>query len=87
MRSDVGINALGRKANARAGMFEDKPKLGAVQLGVGRHRGKTGMPDAVEQFEITVRILGGDGDPFAGRELKRSRKAPASRAARPASWP
>ena len=49
-------------------MFEDVAELGAVQLGVGRHRGKTGVPDAEQQVEIVLRILGGDGDALAGRE-------------------
>ena len=66
MRRDVGIDAVGGKANARAGMFENVAELGAMQLGVGRHRGKAGVPDAVEQFEIGRRILGGDGDAVAG---------------------
>ena len=39
-------------------------------MGVGRHRGKPGVPDAVEQFEIGRRILGGDGDAIAGLELE-----------------
>ena len=68
VRRDLGVEAGRGKADARAGMLENVAELGAVQLGVGRHRGKPGVPDAVEQLEIVRRILGDDGDAVAGRE-------------------
>ncbi len=70
MGGDLGADAVRRKANARAGMFEDVTEFGTVQLGVGRYRGEAGIPDAVKQLEIVMRILGGDGDPLAGRKSK-----------------
>ncbi len=51
-------------------MLEDVPEFGAVQLGIGRHGHQTGVPDAVEQFEIVMRILGGNSDALAGDETK-----------------
>ncbi len=51
-------------------MLENVAELGAVQLGVGRHRGQPGVPDAVEQFEIMRRVPGGDGDAVAGRKTE-----------------
>ena len=68
MRRDLGVEAGRGEADARAGMFEDVAELGAVQLGIGRHRGEAGVPDAEEQFEISRRILGDDRDAVAGRE-------------------
>ncbi len=70
VRRDVGIEALGGKADARARLLQDVAELGAVQLGIGRHRGEPCVPDAVKQFEIMMRILGGDGDPLAGRQAE-----------------
>ena len=67
---DLRVESGRSKADARAGMFEDKAELGAVQLGIGRHRGKPGVPDAEQQFDIVVRILGDDGDALAGLELE-----------------
>ena len=68
VRRDLAVDAGRGKADARAGMLQDVAELGAVQLGIGRHGGEPGVPDAVEQFEIVGRILGGDGDAVAGRK-------------------
>jgi hypothetical protein len=38
-------------------LFEDVAKLGAVQLGVDRHRGKTGVPYRVKCFEVVRAVL------------------------------
>ena len=70
MRRDLAVDAGRGKADARAGMIENVTELGAVQLGVRRHHGKTGVPDAEQQFEIVRGILGGDGDALTGRELE-----------------
>ena len=51
-------------------MLQNVAELGAVQLGVGRHRGEAGVPDAVEHFEIVGRVLGDDGDAVAGLEAE-----------------
>ena len=67
---DFCIKARRGEAHAGAGMLEDKTQLRAVQLGIGRHRGEPGVPDAVKQFEIMLRIFGGDGDTVAGHKMK-----------------
>jgi hypothetical protein len=43
-------------------LFENVAKLGAVQLGVGRHRGEAGVPDRIEHFDIVRAVLRSDRD-------------------------
>ena len=63
------------KHTPRAGMFENVAELGAVQLGVGRHRGEAGVPDRVEHFD--------DSPGSSWRRWRRGRRARArSRATR-----
>ena len=54
VRCNLVIEPGRGKAHARAGMFENITELGAVQLGIGRHRGKSGVPDAEQQFDIRL---------------------------------
>ena len=70
VRRDLGLKARRGEADPRARMLEDEAELAAMQLGVRRHRGKPGVPDAVHQGEIIDRVLGRDGDAIAG--LKRA---------------
>ena len=66
VRGDLAVDAGGGKADARARLLQDVAELGTVQLGIGRHRGKTRVPDAVEQRDIVGRIFGRDDDAVAG---------------------
>ena len=68
MRRDLAFYAGRGETHARAGMLENVTEFGAVQLGIGGHRGEPRVPDAVDQFEICGRVLGDDGDAVAGRE-------------------
>ena len=47
-------------------MFEDVAELGAVQLGVRRHRGETRVPDAEQDFHIFGTVARDDGDAVTG---------------------
>ena len=49
-------------------MLEDVGELGPVQLGIHRHRCKTGEPEAVEHLDVLGAVLRHDGDAVAGRE-------------------
>ena len=76
VRRDLAVEPVGGEADARAGMLEDVAELGAVQLGIGRHRGEPGVPDRVERLEIVRRS--------SWRRWRRDRRARArsARAAR-----
>jgi len=52
MRRDLGVNATRGETNTRAGMIQNVSKLGAMQFGIGRHRGEASVPDTVEQRDI-----------------------------------
>ena len=71
MRRDLGVEAVGREAQARAGLFENVAQLRAMQFGVGRHRGEARVPDGVHGFEIVGAVLRRDCDALAGCEPHR----------------
>ena len=75
MRRDLAVESVGGKAHPRAGLLEDVAKLGAVQLGVGRHRGEPGVPDRIERLDIVRAVLGDDGDAVAGLEAEAAQRA------------
>ena len=62
-------------------MLQDVGELERMQLGIGRHGGKPGMPDTKEQLEVFGRVLGDDGDAVAKIEPE----ALAQRAGKPRS--
>ena len=75
VRRDHAVESVGCKAHPRAGLFEDVAKLGAVQLGIGRHGGEPRMPDRIKNLDIVRAILGGDGDAVARLEAKACQRA------------
>jgi hypothetical protein len=68
VRRNLAFERLRCEAHARPRLFQDVAKLGAVQLGIGRHSGEAGMPDRIKHFEIVGAVRGGDGDALAGRQ-------------------
>src|SRR5262249_12917433 len=68
MRRDCAVEPRRREAHARAGMFEDEAEFGAVQLGIGWHGGRAGVPDAMEDLQIFDAVLRRDGGAVARRE-------------------
>jgi hypothetical protein len=62
----LAVEPLGDETHPRAGLLEDVAEFGAVQLGVGRHRGQSRVPDRVQHFDIVRTVPGDDGDAVAG---------------------
>ncbi len=74
MRGKLAVEPVGNETHPRAGLFEDVAQLGAVQLGVGRHRGQARMPDRVQHFDIIRAVPGDDGDAITGVETERAER-------------
>src|SRR2546421_4823261 len=58
-------------------MLQNVAELTAMQLGVGRHGGEAGVPDAVDHLDILDAVLGNDRDAIARFEpeaMQRTRK-------------
>ena len=66
VRRQLAVQSRRGKAHARARMLNDVAELTAVQLGVGRHRGKPAVPDAVNRLDVFDAVLGNDRDTVAG---------------------
>jgi hypothetical protein len=64
VRRNLGVEAGVAKQPRRPSARGCMPSLAPVQLGVGRHRGKTGVPDAEDGFRDIRAVLGGDRDRY-----------------------
>ena len=62
VRCDLGIEPVGREADAGAGMLQNVAELAAVQFGIGRHRGKSRVPNAEHELHIIGAVLRRYGD-------------------------
>ncbi len=70
VRRDRRLEPIRREAHPRAGMLKNVAKLRAMQLGIGRHRRETRVPDGEQQLDIFGAVLRGDGDAIAGLEAE-----------------